>query len=248
MNKPEILYSHHLYLRFFLFFAKLYKKSTAQLGQDLFTLFFLQKRRDGYFIEIGAGDGKNISNTYLLEKEFGWSGILVEPNPVFHSSIRKLRENSILIDRPVFNQSGKLVNFICVENSPELSTISDFINSSNHDRSKFNTLMVETISFRNLLLETHAPNHIDYVSIDTEGSEYQILKDFDFEKYTVDIFTIEHNYNMEKLEKMRTLLFKQGYIHILEEISQFDAWFIRQELIVNFSLDMHLKGGIRNGA
>ena len=55
--------------------------SRSQLGQDLTVLKFYNNKRDGYFIEIGASDGIKLSNTYLLESQYGWKGICVEPIP-----------------------------------------------------------------------------------------------------------------------------------------------------------------------
>ena len=54
-------------------------KSKSQISQDLFVLYFTQQKKDGYFIEIGACDGKHLSNTFALEKR-GWAGVICEPS------------------------------------------------------------------------------------------------------------------------------------------------------------------------
>ena len=58
---------------------KYWHKSRSQLRQDLFVLSQLDFKRNGYFVEFGATNGFNLSNTHLMEKEFGWTGILAEP-------------------------------------------------------------------------------------------------------------------------------------------------------------------------
>ena len=49
--------------------------SYGQLKQDLLCLEYFDKKRDGYFVDIGAGNGRDLSNTYLLEKEYAWKGM-----------------------------------------------------------------------------------------------------------------------------------------------------------------------------
>jgi hypothetical protein len=69
---------------------------------------------------------------------------------------------------------------------------------------------VDTISLIDPLSEYGAPHEIDYLSIDTEGSEYEILEAFDFEKFHIKIITCEHNYTTNR-ENIYSLLAKNGY-------------------------------------
>ena len=64
-------------------------KSKSQIFQDAFVLYFLELKKNGFFLEIGAGDGLNISNTYVLEKSFNWKGIVCDPLPTWHKSLEK---------------------------------------------------------------------------------------------------------------------------------------------------------------
>jgi len=59
-------------------------ETISQNYQDVFVLYQTKYKRDGYFVEFGATDGKIISNSLLLEQKYGWKGILSEPNPVWH--------------------------------------------------------------------------------------------------------------------------------------------------------------------
>ena len=61
--------------------------SFSQIGQDKRVLDFYQNKKNGYFVEVGANDGKRLSNTYLLEKDYNWKGICIEPVP---SLLKKL--------------------------------------------------------------------------------------------------------------------------------------------------------------
>ena len=81
------------------------KFSKSQLFQDLFVDFVL-KKKDGFYCEVGAFDGVTFSNTYYLEKELNWTGILCEPNTKFHTSIQAKRSKNIFIKKPIFNRDN----------------------------------------------------------------------------------------------------------------------------------------------
>lgn len=97
-------------------------------------------------------------------------------------------------------------------------------------RVSHNSYYVETITLTKLLDQEKAPKYIDYLSIDTEGSEYEILKEFDFSKYRFGVLTIEHNHN-DNESKIDEVLIKNGYSRVHQIISDFDAWYISNELI-----------------
>ena len=99
----------------------------------------------------------------------------------------------------------------------------------NHSlRKDSKSIKVKTVSINDLLEEHNAPKNIDYISIDTEGSEFSILKELDLTKYNVSIFTIEHNFIEEKRNKVRQLLEKNNYLRVFEKISRFDGWYVKK--------------------
>ena len=166
-------------------------KSEAQLFQDIFVLQQLDFKRDGYFVEIGVGDGQFLSNTFLLEKEFGWNGILAEPNRAFAARIR-VNRGAVLDERAVYSKSGQMLEFLADPKSRELSTLRCFKDEDGRSRSG-DVYAVETVSINDLLSQHCAPRTIDYLSIDTEGSEFEIIEHLDFKKFRPSIATIEHN-------------------------------------------------------
>jgi FkbM family methyltransferase len=203
----------------------LLRKSKSQLRQDIFVLFELNFKKNGYFVEFGATNGIDLSNTFLLEKEFNWKGILVEPAKIWHSDLEKNRD--VKIDkRCVWKDSGITLQFNQT-NESEFSTI-DCLSSSDHHAKKREhgeKYSVNTVSLLDLLKEYEAPKHIDYLSIDTEGSELDILESFDFNKYNIKVISCEHNYTPIR-EKLNTLLLKNGYIKKYEQFSQHDDWWV----------------------
>jgi hypothetical protein len=87
---------------------------------------------------------------------------------------------------------------------------------------------VKTISLEDLLDKYDAPAEIDYLSIDTEGSEYDILSALNFEKYRFKVITCEHNYAAQR-EKIFSLLTENGYVVKHRELSLFDDWYVRAQ-------------------
>lgn len=196
--------------------------SKSQLLQDLFVITFLDFKMGGFFVEFGATNGIDLSNSYLLEKQFGWVGILAEPSRNWHKEL--INNRSCFVEKKaVWSNSNQKVKFL-QSHSPELSTIDSFKKSDTHLR-KGETYEVETISLIDLLAKYDAPDFIDYLSIDTEGSELDILSGFDFNLYKFNIITVEHNYS-EKRETINNLLTSNGYNRVLTSISQFDDWYI----------------------
>lgn len=200
--------------------------STSQLGQDLFVLLELQFKTGGYFVEFGATNGVSLSNTFLLEKAFDWTGILAEPAKCWHDELRKNRCCDIETGC-VWFESNSSLTFQEVEVA-ELSTIGSFSNSDHHKKGRRRGVSynVNTISLLDLLDKYNAPRRIDYLSIDTEGSEYDILRNFNFEKYEFNVITCEHNYSTQR-EKIHRILSSHGYKRKYLGFSRWDDWYIR---------------------
>lgn len=200
-----------------------YPASVAQIFQDLYVLYKLGQKRGGYFVEFGAMDGVNISNTYRLETSYGWKGILAEPNPVFHEALAKNRKARI-DRRCVWRETGANVEFDMAERS-ELSSVAGFSRAASAQKT-----MVATVSLRDLLSEHKAPAIIDYLSVDTEGSELEILQAFDF-SYRFRVITIEHNFNAANRSALHLLLSVRGYVREFEAFSRWDDWYFHPELM-----------------
>jgi FkbM family methyltransferase len=204
--------------------------SQSQLRQDLFVLAELRLRRNGYFVEFGATNGLLFSNTFLLEKQFGWSGILAEPGKFWHETLRANRSCHIETDC-VWRDSTSTLRFKQIAEEPELSTIDAYASNDHlaNSRRHGSFYDVKTISLNDLLAKFGAPKEIDYLSIDTEGSEYEILSAFDFTKHQFRIITCEHNFTADRA-KIFSLLSKYGYRRKFEHLSRFDDWYVRDDV------------------
>lgn len=216
---------------FFNFALPLAHRSQSQIMQDLWVLFELSERKSGYFVEFGATNGVTMSNTHLLEKHFGWTGILAEPNPGFHARLRRERGCQISHDA-VHATTGQAI-FLCTE-KPAFSRLASIEPDDIFEREGRRVVRkeqkVNTVSLNDLLDRHKAPDHIDYISIDTEGAELDILSSFDFSRRRVDLFTIEHNFIPERAG-VQALMTANGYVRRFPEFSRFDDWFIRADLM-----------------
>jgi len=206
---------------------KLLNKSKSQLRQDLFVLSELNFKSNGFFVEFGATNGVDLSNTHLMESTFGWTGILAEPAKCWHKNLRKNRSSKIE-EKCVWKDSNSTLVFNETKVA-ELSTISLFDNADEHSKSrkKGNTYNVRTISLNDLLEKYNAPAQIDFLSIDTEGSEFDILSGLDFNKYSFKVISCEHNFTPMR-EKIFNLLSSHGYERKFENLSQWDDWYVRK--------------------
>jgi FkbM family methyltransferase len=205
----------------------------SQIGQDLAVLKHYKNKRSGYFVEIGASDGIAFSNTYLLEKEFGWKGVCVEALPEKFKQLCKNRPTAVCIEKAVFNRSNLTLKFDIAHSFDMLSGISEYITERWSERVKLNctTIDVKTITLTELLNEAKAPAFIDYLSLDTEGSEFEILKAHDFSKYKFGLIDVEHNYIEPTRTNIRNFLILNGYSYKCE--NQFDDCYELIPSVVN---------------
>jgi FkbM family methyltransferase len=205
---------------------KLLSESHSQYRQDLFVLSELNFKQGGFFVEFGATNGVDLSNTYLLEKQFAWSGIVAEPAARWHAALKSNRSCRIETDC-VWRESNANLTFNEAGDA-EFSTIDSYSSSDHHreKRKQGKRYEVRTISLLDLLHKHGAPEVVDYLSIDTEGSEYQILSHFDFSRYQFRVITCEHNLTARRDDVYR-LLTAQGYVRKLQRFSVADDWYVK---------------------
>ena len=178
-------------LQFLAFAGPLVPRASGEFFQDLWALWEAGGKRKGFFVEFGAAGGKEKSNSYFLEKEMSWSGIVAEANPKFIEfgparTIMCRFEQMRLLEVWGAHQ---------VSYDARAGAVADCHDRSQdgHKRNDHDVVSVETISLNDLLAEGQAPKDIDFLSIDTEGSEYEILSNFDFDKWNIRAIAVEHN-------------------------------------------------------
>jgi hypothetical protein len=202
-------------------------ESSSQYFQDLWVAYELGSMRGGFFVEFGAANGKRISNTWYLEKTLGWTGILAEPARIWYPALRTNRKGAI-DERCVWKQTGQKVLF---NEAPVAlnSTIHEYSEGDGIARTRRGGTHyeVETVSLLDLLRFWNAPRRIHYMSIDTEGSEPDILEAFDFSAYDVELFTIEQRRTNKA--QIEALMASKGYTPKFSNFSRYDGWYVKAD-------------------
>lgn len=199
----------------------------SQFGQDAFVLATLLFKKGGYFVDFGATDGVSGNNSYILEKNYGWKGILAEPARCWHEALQRNRRADMELSC-VAATSGESIPFY--EKGVLSGMRSHLPLGSRLKRLTKSQRFYEvpTISLLDLLKKHRAPKVIDYLSMDTEGSELEILSAFDFSAYRFRVITCEHNYKPNR-ERIFALLRSHGYDRVFQSISEADDWYIARD-------------------
>jgi len=176
----------------------------SQHKQDmLLELSVFKGYKNGFFIDIGAHDGVTINNTLYFEKYNNWSGINIEPIKKVYDKLVVNRPNSININCAISNNDGT-AEFLSNDGYTEmLSGLKDNFDPRHLERlQKENNQMgstTQTITVITKKLETicdeYNINHINYLSIDVEGAEFEVIKSINFDKIFIDIIEFENNYD-----------------------------------------------------
>jgi len=168
--------------------------------------------RGGVFVEFGAIDGLLTSNSLFFERELGWSGLCVEPIPKMFKKLKKNR-SCICENYAISDTEGK-VEFLVYKKTIGWSGIRSNIEPQHMERMESRggakkIIKVRTIPLNHLLLR-HSLFHVDYMTIDVEGAEEQIVKTIDFGKFNIRVLDIENNFGNYNVEEY---LRQFGYEH-----------------------------------
>lgn len=175
----------------------------SQTGQDQYLEEHVFKGyKQGVFMDIGAHNGIDINNTLYFEKQHGWNGINVEANPSVYKDLTLNRPHNININCAVCNQDG-VSEFICntgyTEGLSGLSTTYDprhmnrLMNENRVHKSTTQRIAVDTKRMETICDE-HNIKHVNYLSIDVEGGEMEVIKSINFDKMFIDVIGFENNY------------------------------------------------------
>lgn len=199
--------------------------SYSQYKQEEFVLNYFKNKTNGTFIELGGLDGIRHSNTYLLENKYNWNGLIIEPSHSLYIELknnRNVRTENILVGEKEDNS----VDFLYIEDKKKCIGLQGIL--KNYNPKHLNRTMTElknkdykiiqlNMTTLQKLLNKYKLYNIDYLSLDVEGSELQVLKGIDFLKSNIKLIGVEINYNEDKndifkflLDNNYTFITKQG--------------------------------------
>ena len=192
----------------------------GEYAQDLWVVLTLGRgKTSGYYVDVGSGDGIEDSNTYLLDR-MGWQGVCIEPFP---SNME--RRTCQLFPQPVFSESGKKVLFRA---AGDVGGIDSHLGRYKDRLGDAPLVDLVTATLDEILEKAKAPSWIDYMNIDVEGAEYEVLRGFSLDRYQIGAFTIEHNFEIEKRELVHKLLAANGYVRVRSW--EVDDWYVHRDL------------------
>ena len=194
-------------------------KFYSQYGQDrrLYQEIFHNKRK-GFFVDVGAHDGRSLNNTLFFQENLDWTGINIEPNPMVFAQLEKNRPKCINERVAIGGKNGTCA-FLCNTGYTEmLSGIIDSYDPRHRQRIQKelkehggkSTEIEVKMTRMDTLLEKHNVTHIDYLSIDVEGNEKQVLESIDFSKVTIDVIGFEVNFK-DQMKELYSVLAPHGY-------------------------------------
>jgi hypothetical protein len=212
------------------------KKTFSRDQQDRYAIdHIFNKKYRGFFLDIGALDGLYENNTLLMEQYYDWNGICCECDPRDIDVLRKSRKCNIVCS-PMYKTTGEIVNFN-LHRSVYLSGIIGLQKQGYYDP-KSQNIFLSTISLNDCLDKCNAPKIVDYMSLDTEGSEFEILSTFNFSKYKINYIALEHNFQSPKRENIKNLMENNGYV--LHRSIVCDDDYIRKDFAIENNIPLSL--------
>ncbi len=190
-------------------------KFFSQNGQDKFLVKIFKNKKEVFFLDVGAYDGRYYSNTWVFEKDLNWKGICIEPNPSIFEKLKTNRECRVL--NCCISDNVGTVKFLSVEGYGEmLSGVIKFFDDNHHDRidriiEEFGgskaVIEIPSIPLKDIF-DKYSITTIDYCNIDVEGGEMIVLNSIDFSQISIKVFTVENN---NRTREVREFLGPKGY-------------------------------------
>jgi FkbM family methyltransferase len=177
--------------------------SECQQDKFLNEVVFKEKH-NGFFIEIGANNGIDFSNSYFFEKFLEWDGICIEPHPIVFDELHNNRK-CLCLNIAISNSEGEK-DFVCHTKSSFLSGLLNKYDPKHIKRWNTNKVIADKNNIvkvqsylLNDVLEKNKVTDVDFLSLDTEGGELDILKSINLNKYNIKIIVVENLYNSHNI-------------------------------------------------
>ncbi|MFM8917462.1 MAG: FkbM family methyltransferase [Bacteroidota bacterium] len=213
-------------------FPKLFmtKNCFSQCGEELVITSLLRqigKQGSGFYVDIGAFDPLVGSNTYYFYR-LGWQGINIDARPSSMEKFREARPRDINLETGIGAQSGNL-KYYMLESEPGMNTFSlETLRACRMEDKITSTAEVPVVRFEEIQ-KKHVPanTHIDFVSIDTEGHEMDVLTGFNFNMHRPSIFAVELNAVTSlqdvALNPVHLFLEDKGYVAVGKNVISIDV-------------------------
>ena len=198
----------------------------AQAGQDKYVDNMLQNKKisHGRFVEFGGYLGDEYSNSWYFEKFYNWHGIMIEAEKKHIEHLKTVRPNAVIYNNAVCPSGIKKIDFASSKISG-WGGITEHIDDVRWKSNIANVHSVECVDL-NVILEENNMFQVDYMTVDTEGSELAILKTFQFHRFNITFIQVERNVKTKKQQKEKQDLidFMQTKGYVVENIFDIGNW------------------------
>lgn len=176
----------------------------AQYGEESIILDFFGQDSKGKVVDVGAADGIRYSNSRYLINDLGWSGVLVEPHPTYFDKIKELYKDAdavTTINAAVYSEEGEMPFYVYGRDEhAQVSTLSkDFkekVAKVHGDKFEEHPTIVNVIKLSTILQDV---GKVDFLSIDCEGVDMEVIKSNDWDLYRPSLVCVEHSMPKEEL-------------------------------------------------
>jgi len=215
----------------------------GQVGQDQTIMKLTRGKRNGYFVDLAANEPVFLSNTRALERDYGWNGTCIDGNAHLIGRLARGRSCRI-INAIISDKDGATVQFARPKDDGDVN-LGGFAGVVHHNAKEggpFEVVRESAVTLHSILDFVRAPRQIDYLSLDVEGAEFAIMKNFDFERYRFNYATIER-----PPAELRSLLRMKGYLYIVDHGCFGDQLWAHRSLAAEAAniLGVKLKGSDR---
>jgi FkbM family methyltransferase len=176
-------------------------KTSAQNKEDLVLIQYFDGKRDGVFVDVGAHDGVQFSNTHLLETKFGWSGICIEPNPESFKKLVKNRPGSQCLELAIANHDPRVIQLLIPNGVAVLGSTNPVRKGIGHilgiqpHQINYNKVCVQTDYLEDAMDTAWIglPMTYELLSVDTEWTELDVLKSASLDRCAPEVIVVEAN-------------------------------------------------------
>jgi len=168
-------------------------KSYSQEGEDMILRRIFENKQNGFYIDVGAHHPKRFSNTYFFYKK-GWGGLNIDAMPKSMDIFNKVRPRDINIEQPISDRQQALTYYAF--NEPALNGFSKRLSDTRDGIADYKVVFTKELETKTLdsVLETYLPSEIseiDFLTIDVEGLDFQVLKSINLTKYQPKVILVE---------------------------------------------------------
>jgi len=187
-----------LYIKHKIFFLK---KTYSMFGEDLFALKFFRNMNNGFYVDVGAYHPFFWNNTQLFFKK-NWEGINIDLNPASIEIFNLARPNDYNVNAAVSNRNKKYISYYTKNIINALGTTVKTVAKTSFLKGNYDTRRTKCMKLNNIISKTKFKNRkIDFLNIDTEKNEIEVLKSLNFNKYKPKLICIEIHLKNKKLLK-----------------------------------------------